>query len=141
MAPTPYSVSPRRTLKRIGGKNSMKRSTRMPTALAAAKWPNSCRMMSTQKPAMARTQLMRPSFRRRASEPLGEFAPGSRAPGRGLPPSRSHRHLLGGDLARRAVGLEQRLEGPHRRRGHLLQGLLDDGGDARERQAPVEEGV
>src|SRR4030081_2389263 len=111
MAPTPYSVSPRRTLKRIGGKKSMKSSTRMPTALAAAKWPNSCRMISTQKPAMARIQLMPRTSR----------------------PSCAHRNLLGGDLARRAVGLEQRLEGPHRRRRHLLQGLLDDGGGARGR--------
>jgi hypothetical protein len=37
-----------------GGKNSEKRSTRMPTALAAAKCPNSCRMMSAEKPAKAR---------------------------------------------------------------------------------------
>jgi len=35
----PYSVSPLRTLNSVGGKNSEKRSTRMPTALAAAKCP------------------------------------------------------------------------------------------------------
>ena len=50
---SPYSVSPLRTLRSIGGKNSEKRSTRMPTALAAAKWPNSCRMISAAKPAKA----------------------------------------------------------------------------------------
>ena len=50
----PYSVSPRRTLKSSGGKNSEKRSTRMPTALAAAKWPGSCRMISAANPANAR---------------------------------------------------------------------------------------
>jgi hypothetical protein len=40
-APIPYSVSPRRTLTTFGGKKRKKRSTRMPVALAAVKWPNS----------------------------------------------------------------------------------------------------
>jgi hypothetical protein len=40
-----------------GGKNSAKRSTRMPTALAAKKWPASCRITSIAKPRKARTQL------------------------------------------------------------------------------------
>jgi hypothetical protein len=50
----PYSVSPRRTVASSGGKKRAKRSTRIPTALAAAKWPNSWRMMRTAKPANAR---------------------------------------------------------------------------------------
>ena len=47
----------RLTLNSSGGKNSAKRSTRMPTALAALKWPNSCRMISAAKPTKVRTQL------------------------------------------------------------------------------------
>ncbi len=35
--PIAYSVSPRRVRAHSGGKNSAKRSTRMPTAFAAAK--------------------------------------------------------------------------------------------------------
>ena len=58
-----YSVSPflRRAIS--GGKNRLKRSTRMPTALAAKKWPASWRMISTAKaeegenPAHARTPI------------------------------------------------------------------------------------
>jgi hypothetical protein len=51
----PYSVSEffGRHLAISGGKNSAKRSTRMPTALAATKWPASCRMISAAKPAKA----------------------------------------------------------------------------------------
>ena len=44
----------RRTLTSMGPKNSEKRSTRMPTALAAAKCPNSCSTMRAMKPAAAR---------------------------------------------------------------------------------------
>ena len=40
--------------------NSEKRSTRMPTALATAKWPNSCRMIRATKPRKARTYDMQP---------------------------------------------------------------------------------
>ena len=52
----PYSVSLPfgRHLAISGGKNSAKRSTRMPTALAATKCPNSCRMISAANPAKAR---------------------------------------------------------------------------------------
>ena len=52
----PYSVSLPFGRKRAisGGKNSAKRSTRMPTAFAATKCPNSCRMMSAAKPAKAK---------------------------------------------------------------------------------------
>ena len=56
-----YSVSPRRTLTSGGPKNSEKRSTRMPTALAAAKWPSSWKMISATKPTNVRTQLIAPS--------------------------------------------------------------------------------
>ncbi len=42
MTPIAYSVSPLRRFQMCGGKNSEKRSTRMPTFFAAAKWPNSC---------------------------------------------------------------------------------------------------
>ncbi len=55
MAPIPYSVSPRRNLAIAGGKKRKKRSTRIPTALAAVKCPNSCRMISAAKPAAAST--------------------------------------------------------------------------------------
>jgi hypothetical protein len=55
----PYSVSPRRTFASSGGKNSAKRSTRIPTALAARKWPNSCRTIKAAKPLNARNQLIR----------------------------------------------------------------------------------
>ncbi len=54
----PYSVSPRLTVHSSGGKKSAKRSTRIPTALAAAKWPSSCRMISSAKPTKARIQLI-----------------------------------------------------------------------------------
>ena len=36
-----YSVSPRVRFQMCGGKNSEKRSARMPTFFAAAKWPSS----------------------------------------------------------------------------------------------------
>ena len=52
----PYSVSLPlgRHFAMSGGKNRAKRSTRIPTALAATKCPNSCRMISAAKPAKAR---------------------------------------------------------------------------------------
>ena len=53
-----YSVSPHLTRPISGGKNSAKRSTRMPTALAAKKWPASCRITSAAKPRKASNQLM-----------------------------------------------------------------------------------
>ncbi len=53
IAPTPYSVSPICFFTMNGGKNRPNRSTRMPTAFAATKWPNSCRMISAAKPANA----------------------------------------------------------------------------------------
>ena len=55
--PTPYSVSPRCQRSFVRPKNSEKRSTRIPTALAAAKCPSSWRMISAAKPANARNQL------------------------------------------------------------------------------------
>ena len=39
-----------------GGKNRPKRSTRMPHALAAMKWPNSCRRSTRRSPRMRGTQ-------------------------------------------------------------------------------------
>ena len=41
----------------MGGKNSENFSTRMPTHLATVKWPSSCRITSSAKPAKARNQL------------------------------------------------------------------------------------
>src|SRR4051794_20235397 len=99
----PYSVSPRLTRNSSGGKNSAKRSTRIPTALAAAKWPNSCRMMSTAKPTKARIQLIE-----RASR-LVDRGRLQRSTSSGARPD-----PLGGDLAGLAVGLEERLERAHR---------------------------
>ena len=58
IAPIAYSVSPRRTLSSFGGKNSEKRSTRMPTAFATAKWPSSWSTISATMPRIVRTQLM-----------------------------------------------------------------------------------
>ena len=54
-----YSVSPLRTPTSFGGKNSEKRSTRMPTAFAARKCPSSCSTISTTMPRTVRIQLMR----------------------------------------------------------------------------------
>src|SRR5260221_8403338 len=45
----PYSVSPRRKLMIVGLKPSWKRRTRMPTRLAARKWPSSCTNTSTPR--------------------------------------------------------------------------------------------
>ena len=59
----PYSVSPRRFLKISGGKNSAKRSTRMPVFLAAMKWPSSCITTRTMKPSAARTAAIQPLMR------------------------------------------------------------------------------
>ena len=71
--PTPYSVSPRCQRSFVRPKNSEKRSTRIPTALAAVKCPSSCRMISAAKPAKARNQLTRappgPRARRRSGAP------------------------------------------------------------------------
>src|SRR3954451_8589895 len=96
-----YSVSPRRFLASSGGKNSEKRSTRIPTAFAAVKWPASCRMISTAKPRKARIQLtnhlrrlrrLTCSFRRASSN------------------TRSLGHELGRKRSRRGVALEELLE-------------------------------
>src|SRR5258708_40162497 len=99
-----YSVSPRRTLASSGGKKSEKRSTRIPVAFAAAKWPNSCRMMSAAKPRKASSQLIvstRSGGRR--SRWTSDDALLS-----------AHRDQLGRHRAGLAVGLVQRLEGAHR---------------------------
>ena len=99
-----------------GGKNSEKRSTRMPTALAAVKWPSSWRMISAAKPRKARTQLMRAG------------SPSIRARRRRARASR--------------VGLVERLEVRARGCGRqLLERALDHLRDAEERQPAVEERV
>jgi hypothetical protein len=54
--PIPYSVSPRLMLTSFGGKNRKNLSTLIPVALATTKWPNSCRMISAQKPATTSIQ-------------------------------------------------------------------------------------
>src|SRR3712207_4770056 len=70
MAPTAYSVSPRRTRASSGGKNSAKRSTRLPTPLAAAKWPSSWRTMGAAEARNAGEKIMpRHPPRRRARPP------------------------------------------------------------------------
>ena len=96
-----------------GGKNSAKRSTRMPTALAAAKWPNSCRMISAAKPAKARNQDIR------RAPPICSAAS-----------SRASRSASNSDSKART--------GPP---GICLQRRVDHVGDAGERQAAVEERV
>src|SRR5512133_2199481 len=126
-----YSVSPRRTLASSGGKKSEKRSTRMPVALAAAKCPNSCRMMSRAKPRKASSQLIAGTWSRgRRSRWTSDGALVS-AQGDQL---RRHR-------ARLAVGLVQRLEGADGAAGQALERGLDDRRDAEEVQSAVEEGV
>src|ERR1700728_3198023 len=105
-----YSVSPRRTPQIFGGKNSEKRSTRMPTAFAAMKCPNSCSTISTMKPRMVRTQLIGSVWQPRSS--------GQRA------------NRFAGDGARLAIGLVERLEHAHRRGVETLERLLDHGWDA-----------
>src|SRR4051812_18811834 len=113
----PYSVSPTFFFHTSGGKNSAKRSTRMPTALAAAKWPSSCMTISQQKPAKARN----------AATPLmsGGHSLDQRARG----------------VAREAVGLVQVGEVAHRTGIDLFERALDHLGDACERQLTVEEGL
>src|SRR4029077_5781235 len=106
--------SPRRTLKSLGGKNSEKRSTRMPTAFATAKCPSSCRMISRTMPRIVRTQLMPTSVPRR-------------------PRSSERSDGLRRVRAREQVGLIQRLEVAHGLRAELLERPLDDLGDAQER--------
>src|SRR4051812_36304079 len=126
-----YSVSPRRILPSSGGKKSEKRSTRIPVALAAAKCPNSCRMMSAAKPRKASSQLIASTwFRGRRSRWTSDGALVS-----------AHRDQLRRHLARLAVGLVQRLEGAHGTAGQALERRLDDRRDAQEVQPAVEEGV
>ena len=55
--PIAYSVSPIVFEAIVGGKKSENFSTRIPTALAAQKWPSSCRITSIAKPAKASNQL------------------------------------------------------------------------------------
>src|ERR1700679_1040505 len=113
-----YSVSPRRTPQSLGGKNSEKRSTRIPTAFAAAKCPNSCSTISTMKPSSVRTQLMGSVWQ---------------------PPSSGQRaNRFAGDGARLAVGLVERLEGAHGSAAEALERLLDDAGNAVEGETLAE---
>jgi hypothetical protein len=86
-------------------------------------------MISAAKPAKARIQLTE-----RASAPVGHQRLQRSA-------ARLHRHLLGGQLARGAVGLEERLERPHRAAGHRLQRGVDDVGDTGEAQPALQERV
>src|SRR5512133_163590 len=126
-----YSVSPRRTLASSGGKKSEKRSTRIPVALAAAKCPNSCRMMSAAKPRKASTQLIASTrCRGRQSRWTSDCALSS-----------AHRDQLRRQRARLAVGLVERFEGADGTAGQALERRLDDRGDAEEVQPAVEEGV
>src|ERR1019366_316587 len=105
IAPIPYSVSPLLTLNSVGGKNSEKRSTRIPTAFATVKCPSSCRTISTTIPRRVSAQLM-PSVLQ-----VGSPQPGGRPPGCGRSGELgdSSRGLLAGA----AIGLVERLEGEH----------------------------
>src|SRR5215207_9878473 len=103
MAPIPYSVSPRRSLNSSGGKKRANRSTRIPTRLAAMKWPNSCRMISAAKPKKVRAQLT-------------DSRPGA--------------HQLGRRLAGLAIGVVERLERVDGARAEPVQDALDHLRDA-----------
>src|SRR3954468_24449179 len=129
-----YSVSPRRTRAMSGGKNSEKRSTRMPTALAAVKWPASWRITSAAKPRKASSQLTR-WLRVRAPAPSAMTSAGAR--------SCADRRLdeLAGPRPGLGVGHVERLEVVHRRRAQRVEDALDDRGDAEERQAALQERV
>src|SRR5271169_2656903 len=122
-APIAYSVSPRRTRKMVGGKNSEKRSTRIPTAFAAVKCPSSCSTISATMPSTVRTQLTALSVGRRRST------------------SAKRGDRLRSDGPCLAVGLIQRLERTHRLAWKLRQGLLDHPRDLHEPQTALEECV
>src|SRR5215469_11844807 len=110
MAPTAYSVSPLRTLNRVGGKNSEKRSTRMPTAFATVKCPSSCSTISSTIPKIVRSQLIVSVWQAKTL---------LRAAHRGLPCSRQRHDEVRGGLPCPAVGLIQRLERTDRLAGQL----------------------
>src|ERR1035437_8465987 len=129
----PYSVSPLRTLNSVGGKDSEKRSTRIPTALATVKCPSSCSTISSTIPRRVRTQLIAPVWQALRADPGGEAPQGrfSRAP-------RDGPRCL---LARAAIGLVERLEGEHGLAAQAGERALDHLGDVQEAQPPLEEGV
>src|ERR1700730_12228132 len=106
IAPIAYSVSPRLTRASVGGKNSEKRSTRMPTAFATTKWPSSCRTINAMIPSSVQTRFIASVWQA------------------------SHRFPR--ELTREAVGLVERLEGAHRLAAELFERLLDHGGDLEE---------
>src|SRR5271157_2803192 len=159
IAPIAYSVSPRRTRNRVGGKNSEKRSTRIPTAFATVKCPSSCSTISMTMPRMVRTQLMglsvagvganpatsatrrarsqvRPVPRTRAHRP-GRMAPGAIS----RSPSDARRDRLRRHLPGLAVCLIERLECTYRLAFQLGQRAFDDLWNLEEPQTAIEEGV
>ena len=75
IAPTPYSVSPRRNCHSFGGKKRKKRSTRIPTAFAAAKCPASWRMIR-RRSRRRRAPSSRRRPRRRDQRPGRARGPG-----------------------------------------------------------------
>src|SRR4051794_30460136 len=134
-----YSVSPILRRTSSGGKNRLKRSTRMPTALAAKKWPASCRITSAAKPRKASSQLTgEPSGQPLTRRHRGSLQASLRGCSRRVNPLRDQ---LAGELAGLGVGHIERLEVVHAVGAELLEHLLDHRGDAGEAQAAVEEGV
>src|SRR4051812_46231244 len=129
-----YSVSPRRMRPISGGKNSEKRSTRIPTALAAAKWPASCRTTRAAKPRKASSQLTLPAPRARG---------GAAGPCRCGRPSRAHRLFdqLAPQRARFSLGHVEPLEVVQAGGAELVEHPGDDRRDAGEAQPAGEEGV
>src|SRR5215207_8878894 len=130
IAPIPYSVSPRLTDHSFGGKKRKKRSTRMPTALAATKWPNTCRMISAAKPANASAQLISAAS---TGAGLG-FVLSDSASRCGPDP----RDKLAGQRPRSCVALEQLLEVSERLRVGRLEHAHDQLGDRREPDRALE---
>src|SRR4249919_2901654 len=114
----PYSVSPRRKLTIVGLNPSWNLRTRMPTRFAARKWPSSCTNTST------------PSTNRNEITVVTTGA----SSGFQLYPAGCFPRKLPGPLVHGAHGGD---------RGHLgrrvrIHGALDDLGDRRKAQAPLE---
>ena len=133
IAPIPYSVSPRRTLKRSGGKNRQKRSTRMPTALAAVKWPNSWRMISSGEAEQGEEQDTHPVSQASLKASCGPS--GRRRARAALEPAR------GRQVPRTPVDFEERLERADRLRAEPVEHGVDHLGDPEEGEPAGEERV
>src|SRR5215831_6611221 len=103
----------------MGPKNSENRSTRIPTAFAAVKWPASCRMISAAKPRNASAYDIGPS--------VWQLKAKSRLRDRLCVCAGVHK--LARELPRLAVRVRECVERVHRPCRQPGQRLLDDLGD------------